>query len=248
MLIWPLSEKKRNNFLRYTYNANQHVKIRLIENLSIAICFTILMGISGYGIYSLLTIIIGCALSFHNKMGDAKLKIPTPFSKKPFEFPIGFRQYFLLLVFQFVLIGIGFAVNNYNLTIVVYASIFLVLMSFYSTMEEYFFVWIHDDTPTTFINKKITTGVKYSLYVCTIPFIILLAVYPHHIGLTLAVTSVGVFYIAFATVLKYAQYPHVLNLTNIIVTFISIGFPFFMLITIPYYYKKAVQNLKLELL
>ena len=115
-------------------------------------------------------------------------------------------------------------------------------------MESYFFVWVHSQTASTFINNKIKTGLKYSLFVTSVPLVILLIIYPTYIGISLLVTLVGFSYIVFSSILKYAQYPLPFNIINVIVTIISIGFPFFMIITIPYYYKKAIQNLKLELL
>jgi hypothetical protein len=248
MVVLSFSNKKRNDFLKYTYNSKRHGQIRISENILVAFPFVLFMVIIEPNLLALLPLALGVLLSFYNNIGTTNLHIPTPFSKFPFEFSVGFRQYLPIFILQFLLIGIAIKVDNYNLAIVSYGSIFLVMMSFYSKMEAYFFVWVHSQSASLFINNKIKTGLKYSLIVAIIPLITLLIIYPTYIWISLLVTLVGFSYIIFASILKYAQFPMPFNLINIIITFISIGFPFIMIITIPYYYKKAIKNLKLELL
>lgn len=248
MVITPLSEFKRNIFLKYTYKKSNHLKIRFIENISLAALFSLSMFIAGYGIVSSFPLLLGLLASYYNRVGKINFKIPTLFSKHPYEFTVGFREYLLVFLIQIILVGIGIAVDNYNLAVVVYGSLFLLLCSFYSKMESYFFVWVHTDTPKTFIHKKIKIALRYGLYSALLPLLILIILFPDYYWISLLVTVVGLLYIVYMTVLKYAQYPLAFNIINTLITFISIGFPFFMLITIPYYYKKARQNLKLELL
>ena len=247
-MVMPLSEKKRNNFLKSIYNKASFIKLRLIENMALAIPFSIYMCTNALQVINLLPLTIAAALAFYNNQNSISTKIPTPFSKYPFEFTVGFRYYWPIIILLYLLLFIGIYVNNFNLCIVVYAGLFLVTTSFYNRIESYFFLWIHTHTPINFLNSKIRIGILYSLITSTLGLFSLMIFFPKMAWLSLLITVIGTGYTSLAVVIKYTQYPRQFNLLNFIALMISIGFPFILFITIPFYYKKAISTLNLELL
>jgi len=248
MIVWPLSNKSRNTFLKYTFNSPQYQKIRILENLIMAIPFSAFMIINKISWHFTLPIIFGFILSVFNSGNKSSFIVPTPFAKHPFEFTIGFRKYLPIILLQLVLIVIATTVENYNLAAVTYGSIFLVIMSFYKDMEPYFFVWVHSKTAKSFLNDKLRTCVIYSFMIASIPLIILIIFYPIYTWISILITTIGIGYMVLSLTLKYAQYPFSTNIIYLLIAGISIGIPFLLIITIPFFYFKALQNLRLQLI
>ena len=73
--------------------------------------------------------------------------IPTPFYKKPFEFAVGFRTTFFIFPLAYLLTYISIFVNNFNLGVFSMLLIFLVALSYYSKLEQEYYIWSYNLSP-----------------------------------------------------------------------------------------------------
>jgi hypothetical protein len=238
-----LGEVGRNEFLKNIYTTVNYLKLRVLENLALAFPFVILLIYKGFYACALVTICFSLLVSLYNKVGRSVFVIPSPFFKRPFEFTIGFRKYYWLLIIIYTVILIALSVGNFNLAIFAYLSILLVCMSFYSGAEPLFYVWIHAQNAKVFLGNKIKTATLYSLYISLPVGILLISFFPLKALIILSVTLCGILYVLFGVIAKYTNYPNQTNLLQILTMAIGLVFPPFLLLLIPYFYKKSTKKL-----
>src|SRR5699024_5477959 len=87
--IGKLSEIKRNDFLKLTFDDKKIKNIRIIENLLISLPFVLFLVYKQEILYSGILILLATVLALSNYRANLNFVIPTPFSKEPFEFCIG---------------------------------------------------------------------------------------------------------------------------------------------------------------
>lgn len=246
-LFVVLADNNRNAFLKQHFGKINLYKIRVFENIIISIPISLMMLINEISTSAIIPILAGFFFSFFDINTQGSIKIPTPFGKSPFEFTSGFRQYILLFIFEYVLFAIGLIVDNYNLALVCMGSMFFIIIHFYRFSETYFFVWAHDKSNHQFLKTKIMTGIKYAFIVILPALITLLFCYPHFIFITSLVLAWGFAIVIMSILFKYAFYPRTNNIVTYLIYFGSMFLPFLMIITIPFYTKKSLMNLKLLL-
>jgi len=239
-----LSEIKRNNFLKICFGNGRYKKIRILENLIIALPFVIFLIYKQQFYLTIFLITITILIALLNFKTPYNITIPTPFYKKPFEFTVGFRNTFFMFFIAYGLAVIAVTVDNFNLGIFSLMLIFLTILTYYLQPENEYFVWSYYFTPAKFLIEKIKIAFLFSLYLC-LPILFLLSIfYFEHIGILFFCTFLGYLYLTTLILAKYSAYPNEMDLVQAIITVICIIFPPMLIVIIPFFASKSVNKLK----
>lgn len=243
-LVLKLSDVKRNRFLKYCFKSSEYKKIRITENIIIALPFIgFLIYLKDFQFIPVF-LIIGTILGSINLKSDYNVTIPTPFSKQPFEFTIGFRNTFYFFLISLFITFKAIEVSNLNLGIASLISILALVFSYYSIPEPSFFVWNYNLTPKMFLIQKIKTSIIYSSYLI-LPVTIVLGIYFYENLITiLSFVFVGYVFLTTIILAKYAAYPDKMNIIQGVLIAFSIYLPPMLVFVIPYFYFQSLKQLK----
>lgn len=244
ILASGLSSVERNIFLRSCFSDHQYNGIRLIENSLVALPFVIMLAVNLRFTGALIAILFSSLLSVIRVSPRYHVVIPTPFYRFPFEFLVGFRKAFPMIVIAYIFAGIAIAVANFNLGVFSLILLLLICLSFYMEPESKFYVWCYSMTSTEFILSKLKVLIIY-MSMLTFPVLIALVVAfsDRYMGL-LAVQVVGYISACAALLAKYSWFPRRLPLPHLIIFTIAVIFVPSVIVLIPYYYFKSRSALK----
>jgi len=244
LLIAPLNNSGRIDFLAGVFNRMSLRLVRFIENVLCVIPFCLmLMWQEEYALSGVL-LTLSALMSWLAFRGGLGIVIPTPFSKQPFEFTRGFRQILWLLVMVYIRTTISVVVGNYNLGVFSMALIYLISLSFYNKPEPLFFVWVHSCNTEVFLKRKIMSASKYVTILAVPIAIALIIMNPQSAWVILAGLVIGPLYTILSLLAKYAFYPAEINIIPAISIALSIVFPPLVLIAIPFFYRQCLKNLR----
>jgi hypothetical protein len=242
--IINLSEEKRSQFLQSCFSESNYLKIRLIENNTTVIPFIILLLIKLQFIAALLLTALSSYMALVTIKARATFTLPTPFSKSPFEYIVGFRSAWLIFLAAFFLAVMAIVSDNLNLGIFSIILIYLVSMSFYLHPENEFYVWIYNKTPARFLAGKAVTAIKSSaIFSLPVSFVLILIFREDYLLIILFLILSNI-YLVTVILAKYASYPGQITLPYILILALSVWFPPLLLAVIPYYYHRSVKQLK----
>jgi hypothetical protein len=246
-VLFNLSEKNRTEFLRITFDEKRNRRIRLVENCMVSIPFLCLLIIKNEFLEFILILTLAIFFAVFNLHTNYSFTIPTPFSKNPFEFTVGFRKTFFIFPITYSLTMIAIYVDNLNLGIFSMLLIFITSLSYYSKPEEDYYVWVHDDTPKAFLLKKIMVASK-SVSLLTSPVTLSIMIFfPAEIDIIFVFFLIGLLCLWTIILGKYSAYPSQMNIPEGILMAICIYFPPSLLAIMPFFYKKSIDNLNLIL-
>lgn len=247
ILILKLSEVTRNRFLKNCFKSSDYKLIRISENILIAIPFIAFLIYVKNFLFITAFLILAIILGFINLKSINNITIPTPFSKQPFEFTIGFRNTFYIFLISIFILFKAIEVTNLNLGIASLISVFLIVFSYYSVPETSYFVWSYNLNPKSFLIQKIKIAITYSSYIA-LPVTIVLGVFFHDkIEAILTFLVVGYLFLVTIILAKYAAYPDKMNIIQSVLLAFCIYFPPLLIIVIPYFYFQSLKQLKLLL-
>lgn len=242
-LVLQLSDTRRNDFLKTCFDGWNYRLIRFSENALLALPFALFLTIQGAWVAALVVLPAAMALSLFHFEQAFQFTLPTPFYKRPFEFLVGFRQTFLLLILIAVLLGIAVWVGNFNLGIFALALIFLVSLSYCGNPESMFYVWVHALGARAFLQRKILTGF-WHVTILSLPFALVLgAFFPGNWYIILLVQGLGYLYLALIILGKYATYPQPIGIPQGILIGLGMWFPPLLLGILPFFYQQSVRRL-----
>ena len=234
----------KTRFLKSYFSSRQCTMISLVQNISITVPFIIFILYKQEFTIAAILFLMPIVLAILNPVLRCQTKIPSPFSKIPFEFPIGFRKSLLIYSVAFIILIISIQVENFNLGIVVLGMTLLIPLGFYSYIEPKYYVMIFNDNPSQFLWRKIKTGLLFSMFF-SLPVSIFLSIwYPSVYLIIIAVNVIGLILLLISIIAKYSSYPKSMSIADSIMLAISILIPPLLLITIPRLYKKSVIQLK----
>jgi hypothetical protein len=242
--IFKLSENTRADFLLSTFGDKIKMQIRILENTILCLPFVLLLLYKSFFLEASMLFLCSLLLSLFTLQSAFHFTIPTPFSKNPFEFSTGFRRSFFLFPIAYALTFMAIKVDNFNLGLFSMLLIFLVAMSYYPTPENEFFVWVHADSPESFLKKKMTVALSYVMILASPILISLLIFYPMEFEKTLLFLLIGVLLLPTIILAKYTAYPTEINFPEVIKIALCLFFPPLFVVLIPYLYFKAGANLK----
>ncbi len=242
-IIAGLGEAKRNDFLKTCYSKSMYYLIRLLENSLAAIpFFSFQLYKTNYPealIFFFLSLLIAL-INFRNKYS---MTIPTPFSKYPFEFTIGFRHSFLLIVLAYFITYKAIEVGNFNLGIFSLIVVLFICAFYYIKQENWFYVWIFSLNPKDFLFQKLKTAVLYSSLL-SLPISIALGIfYQDKLLLITGFQILGILIVITGVLSKYSAYPHELSIRKVLAILLSIWLPVLLIITIPVFYFQSKKQL-----
>lgn len=246
-LLFKLSERNRTDFLRSAFGDKRKIKIRVIENLIVSVPFVAILIFKNAFFESALLLTLSVIYAAFSYQTNFNFSIPTPFPKNPFEFTVGFRKTFFIFPIAYTLTIIAINVDNLNLGIFSMLLLFLTSLSYYAKPENEFYVWVHADTPKTFLMKKIRVATK-SVSLLTFPILLFLLIsYPINFDLILIFFLIGLLFLWTIILAKYSAYPGEMNLLEGILIAICIYFPPILLAIMIFFYNKSINKLKLIL-
>jgi len=261
-----LSEIKRNDFLKICFGNERYIKLRILENLTVALPFVIFLLYKQQFYLIILLVAITVLLALSKFKISYSITIPTPFYKRPFEFTVGFRNTFFLFFIAYGLAIIAVTVNNFNLGIFSLMLIFFTVFSYYLKPENEYFVWSYSLTPAKFLIEKIRIAFIFTSYL-SFPVLILLVIFNfgnqdallqitylgkyafnyENIVALLIVTSIGFLLLTTVILAKYSAYPNEIGLLEVMMTVLCFIFPPLIMVVIPFFAEKSVTKLKVFL-
>ncbi len=239
-----LSEAGRTGFLKQHFSKQQFLIIRCVENITVVLPFIVGLLIYQEWLLALGVLIISAALSYTSIERNLNIVIPTPFYKYPFEFTIGFRKNYPVIILAGFLMVMAVLYDNANLGLFAVALVLLVCLIFYLQSETVYLVWIHALSPPQFLFHKVTLALLYATLLC-LPFAaVMLTFFMGHAGYLAVIYILGIIYLVTVVLGKYAFFPAPLNIPQGLLMAFSFWFPPMLLFLLPYFYKRSVRQLK----
>jgi len=246
-LLSKLSENNRTDFLIATFGDRLKNKIRILENGMVSIPFVTVLLYQNALLEAALLCAIAILFAVFSFKTNVNFTLPTPFSKRPFEFLVGFRKTFYLFPLAYLLTVIAIQVGNFNLGIFSMLLIFGTVLSYYPKPEQAYYVWVHAYTPKKFLLHKIATATQYTSILVAPVLVGLLIFYPNEFHIVLLFFLIGLLFVWTIILAKYSAYPNEMNLPEGMLLAFSVYFPPMLLVMIPFFYKKSIHKLKMLL-
>jgi hypothetical protein len=238
-----LSNRQRNDFLKTSFLERQYKMIRLIENLLVAFPFALFLCWKQCFLAIIPLFIISIIYSMLKIRELTHWALPTPFSKHPFEFSVGFRNTFYLFPLAYYLTAMAILHDNFNLGVVALIVVFLIVCTFYFRADNIFYVWNFNLSPSRFLHYKIKKALFYTFLLC-VPILLSLSVF--------YLANTWILWLAFllgnvllATVIfaKYATFPDDIGIGETLLLVFSAVFSPLLFIMIFHFRNKAIENL-----
>lgn len=242
-LIFRLSEAKKNDFLISIFNKQQYLKLRIIENIILSSPFVIFLFYKSLFLLAGVLCLSSILLALFRFSFGSQISIPTPFSKRPFEFSSGFRNTYFVFLIAYLMCIVAIVENNFNLGMFSLGLIAMISCSFYFKPEKELLVWNFSCTPNGFLLKKCReSSINYSLL--ALPVMIALSIFfIDNIAFIIGLYALGFVYIVAIILAKYATYPSEINLIQGFILAMSFIFPPIMIAIVPFFYYQSIKKL-----
>ena len=245
--VSKLSEPKRNDFLKLIYNKDKYRKLRVVENIIYCLPFTLFLVYKNQFAFSSILNLLVIIITLLNFSTNVNATIPTPFSKKPFEFTVGFRKTFYIFPITYFLTYISVSVENFNLGVFSILLIGITCFSYYSKIENKYFVWNCNLSSKEFLLEKIKTClINFSLLILPIT-LTLGIVFFNQIDVLIVFILLCYAYLLAIVFAKYSAFPNNMHLSQGILFALSFMFPPMLLIIIPLFYSQSIKKLNVIL-
>ena len=243
IFISKLSEPKRNDFLKSIFNTYNYKKLRIVENIIYCLPFTLFLIYKKQFVFSItLNLFVICTMLF-NFSTNLNAVIPTPFSKKPFEFTVGFRKSFYVFPIAYFLTYISVSVGNFNLGIFSMLLIGIICFSYYSKIENDYFVWNYNLSPKEFLIEKTKTCLLFFTFLI-LPIIITLGFsFISQIDILIVFILLCYAYLITIIFAKYSSFPNDMSISQGILIGLSLVFPPILILFIPLFYSQSIKKL-----
>lgn len=237
------SEPKRNDFLKLIFSKKNYLKLRCIENLLYSTPFLAFLIYKGLFDYMIVLILLTIFLTFINFSTNINFTIPTPFSKNPFEFSVGFRKTFYMFPIAYVLMCISVSVGNFNLGVFSMLLVGLVCMFYYSKPENECYVWNSNLSSKEFLIKK-TKSCLINFTLLSLPILVTLSIFfLNEVDLLILIYLTCVAYLIVMIVAKYSAYPNDINISQGVLITLCFTFPPMLIVMIPLFYSQSIKKL-----
>jgi len=241
--VSKLSEPKRNDFLKSIFNKGKYKKLRILENIIYCLPFTLFLIYQKQFVFSAILNLCVIIIMLFNFSTNLDVTIPTPFSKKPFEFTVGFRKTFYVFPIAYFLTYISISVRNFNLGIFSMLLIGLTCFSYYSKIENEYFVWNYNLSSKEFLIEKTKMCLIYFTFL-SLPIIVALSIsFFREIDILIVFFLLCYAYLTTIIFAKYSSFPNEMNMSQGILIAISFIFPPILLIFIPLFYSQSIKKL-----
>jgi hypothetical protein len=233
----------RNDFLQSCFSNRQYFQARLIENILLVLPFVAFLLFKNEIIIALGILIVSGNLAFFRTKNSFQWSIPTPFYKYPFEFTVGFRKTFFVFIGAYVLTYIAISVENFNLGIFALILSCFTTLSFYAEPEEDYFVWIFSKTPKSFLFSKIKIALLSLTLLCLPIWISLGIAFTENLRVLFIFQGLGYLYLVTVLLAKYSAFPRKISVPQGFLLAFGVWLPPLLILIIPFFYKKSIQQL-----
>ncbi len=244
LLIARLSDLQRTEFIQLCFGKTRMKQIRLIENGSAALPFSLFLLYKQQPIFAAGLLCGAVLLALFRFPTLVRVVLWTPFSKRPYEFPQGFRKTYGLLLVIYAITAMGILVNNLNLSVVMIVIVYGLTSSFYTKNEPKYFVWVHKKSASAFLLDKLKTAVLFASTLALPVLVALFLVYPTNALFIVLFLVIGICLLVTLILAKYADYPDEMRIAHAFLLAVAIFLPPLFLGLIPYFYLKALKQLK----
>jgi len=215
----------------------------MLENIIFCLPFTLYLIYQKQFLFSTILNLCAIIIMLFNFSTNTNVTIPTPFSKKPFEFTVGFRKTFLIFPIAYFLAYISVSVGNFNLGVFSMLLIGLTCFSYYSKIENEYFVWNFNLSSKEFLLEKVKTCLTF-FTLLSLPIIIVLSIsFFKEIDILIVFLLLCYAYLTTIIFAKYSSFPNKMNMSQGILITISLMLPLLLLIIIPLFYYQSVKKL-----
>lgn len=243
-LVNLLGEQQKNEFLQLQFPITIYRQIRQVENMLLCTPFALFLLYQQQYLLALLTYLLSFLLAFFNKVRQPTVVIPSPFSRWPFEFTIGFRKAYPVFFLSYLLVIIAVLVTNFNLGIFGLLLNLGTCLIFYAPSEPRAYLDIYNYTPTQFLQHKLGVAFLYQTAL-TLPILLtLFCFFPDKYLFVLVFEVVGMLFLMVSVLGKYAYFPSTINIVASYLLALSFLLPPLLLFIIPAFYLKAKKNLE----
>jgi hypothetical protein len=233
----------RNDFLQSCFSNRQYFQVRLIENILLVLPFVAFLLFKNNIIIALGMLVISGSFAFFRTKNSFQWSIPTPFYKYPFEFTVGFRKTFFVFIGAYVLTYIAISVENFNLGIFALILSCFTTLSFYAEPEEDYFVWIFSKTPKSFLFSKIKIALLSLTLLCLPIWISLGIAFTENLRVLFIFQGLGYLYLVTVLLAKYSAFPRKISVPQGFLLAFGVWLPPLLILIIPFFYKKSIQQL-----
>ena len=237
------SDRERNDFLQATFPQAIFQQIRLLENGLLALPFVLYLLYEGEWILALLLVLGAFGLSWMRFADRLNFTFPTPFSRFPFEYTMGFRTSILFYLLAYFVGFKAVEVQNFNLGVGSQVFLFLLGMAHYSRPENEYFVWIYSSSAREFLFKKMATALLY-YSMMSLPLLLGLSAYFFEKWLILlGFQCLGYFFLPLMILAKYSAFPGEISLPQAVLFALCLWFPPLLLVVVPLFYTRSIKRL-----
>lgn len=244
IIVSTFGEEIRNQFLKSIFPPIKFRKLRLLENLFAAAPFSIFLVLENHYLLAIITLALSGMLSLFNKMALKGIQIPSPFSKNPYEFTVGFRRNYVFILTIYSVAFLSVYYHNFILGLLSLLGMFLLCLTFYSVEDPIYYVWIHSQSSKVFLRNKIRIALRYSFSLGLVIVLPLVCFYYFRIGLILLTLTVGLLYVVLGILAVYVNFPSKRTVSQNIQFYFAICIPPFLLFVIPNMYYQSIRRLK----
>lgn len=242
--VGNLSEFRRNEFLEQNYGTEKYIQLRALENIVSSIPVFLILIIHANYLSAFLLLALSALLSIKKIRLPGSFVLPTPFGKKPFEFIIGFRNTFIIVIAAYLVLAISCVVNNYNLGLFSLLILFVVISGYYTKPENEYYVWLHSKTPKQFLVDKIKVAILQTAIISLPLLLVLSFTHFEEIGVLVAAYLLGYVFVITMIFIKYSSFPNQISIASGIVIAMILSFPPLLLVCAPYFYFKSIEKLE----
>ena len=243
-VLFKINNHHKSNFVKAHFTTINYLKIQFLEKFLAVLPFIVFLIYKKEFLAVFIVVATAILATFFNFRNNNTIYIPTPFSKKPFEFSVGFRKTFFVFPLCYALALISSQVDNVNLGVFALIVIFMITTIYYTNREPVIYIWMHHHTPKEFIQFKVKQGVIY-LIALQLPATLILAVaFPEHFFMLLFILIISALALCVRILMKYAITNNKgMNLAEGFIYWVSVLIFPFLLILLIRYYKQAVHKL-----
>jgi len=242
LLQMRLSQKQRSDFLNIVYGDKTKRLIRIVENLIISTPFVVLLLFENQYIAAMMLPVVSAIMALID-FNSRSFVMPTPFSKHPYEFAVGFRKTFLFIILVYGLTVISVCVNNLNLGLCSVFALGVVCAMYYGKVENEYYVWIFAESPNKYLTHKILTAIKNTFLMALPMMALLTAFFPENWWIVLLLTAIGMIIVITFLLAAYSTYPSEIGLMEMFLIGLTLVPPF-VSVVIPYFYVRSLNRLK----
>ena len=157
---------------------------------------------------------------------------------------IGFRKTGLLITALVMLMAIGMAVDNFNLSAVAFGAMVVLPAFYFNEAEPVFYVWIYRETSLGFLKKKAWFAIVNLLIYALPAMILLMVVFQAQWWIPPLIFIGGMVFMLVMITAKYAVYPSEIGIAQAVLLYLSFQLPPLLLVVVPLFIKRSKRNLQ----